>query len=216
MILSEKGINKMREEFKRELLEEVYKLGFRFLATNVDGNDCVFKVKPERDEGRWLDKARTGMYFPFSLGLTSWDDTEPKRIAELLGVNEVDWFKIPVDTKILVSIDGNLWDNRHFAKYEGGKVYAWNDGLTSWTAEDVVEWPYAKLVEEPKQEKEPTINLDGVEKGTLVKVSSDGKQWYVRPFEGVKKKNVVTKEGKTIKKWTHGKFLDNKDLAFYS
>lgn len=40
----------------------------------------------------------------------------------------VDWSKIPVDAKILVKHDNDkIWTRRHFAKYEDGKVYAWNN-----------------------------------------------------------------------------------------
>ena len=62
----------------------------------------------------------------------------------------VDWFKVPVDTKILVSDDGENWCRRYFAKYEGGRVYAFMDGATSFTgsSENLLGWAYAKLYEE--------------------------------------------------------------------
>ena len=68
---------------------------------------------------------------------------------------EVDWSKVEVDTPILVRIceDGE-WLKKYFAKYEGGKVYAWNSGCTSWTVlhdEDVAEWKYAKLAESEEE-----------------------------------------------------------------
>lgn len=64
---------------------------------------------------------------------------------------EVDWSKVEVNTPILVRIceDGE-WLKKYFAKYEGGKVYAWNSGCTSWTVlhdKDVTAWKYAKLAE---------------------------------------------------------------------
>lgn len=64
---------------------------------------------------------------------------------------EVDWTKVPVDTKILVKhTDGSMWHRRYFSKYEKGKVYAYENGKTSWTARDtdVMRWDYAKLFEE--------------------------------------------------------------------
>lgn len=64
---------------------------------------------------------------------------------------ETDWSKVEVDTPILVrySEDGDEeWLKRHFAKYENGKVYAWFDGCTSWSAEGhMVIWNHAKLAE---------------------------------------------------------------------
>lgn len=63
----------------------------------------------------------------------------------------VDWSKVPVDTKILVSCGGEEWSKRHFAKYEDGTVYAWKNGTTSFSVESKdyeTEWDYAKLYEE--------------------------------------------------------------------
>ena len=68
----------------------------------------------------------------------------------------LDWSKVPIDTKILVSEDGEYWIRRYFAKYEGGHIYAFSDGATSFTACDesecdyqgVCSWDYAKLYEE--------------------------------------------------------------------
>lgn len=71
---------------------------------------------------------------------------------------EVDWSKIPVDTKIYVK--DNIYDNwtkRYFARYEKGKIYAWNSGYTSWSAygeDDATYWKYAKLAEEEKVKNE--------------------------------------------------------------
>ena len=39
------------------------------------------------------------------------------------------------------------WLKRHFAKYENGKVYAWQVGCTSWTENIMTDWDYAKLAE---------------------------------------------------------------------
>lgn len=63
---------------------------------------------------------------------------------------EVDWSKVPVDTPIFVSNSGERWFARYFAKYKDGKVYAWGDGATSWSAcnsDDVTTWPFAHLAE---------------------------------------------------------------------
>ena len=65
-------------------------------------------------------------------------------------VEQVDWSKVKVDTPILVrdGEDGE-WQKRHFARFKNGKVYAWHDGLTSWSAIGECErsWKYAKLTE---------------------------------------------------------------------
>ena len=61
---------------------------------------------------------------------------------------EIDWSKVEVDTPILVRhrLDGE-WEKRHFAKYENGDVYAWDNGRTSWTVANEIKWKYAKLAE---------------------------------------------------------------------
>lgn len=60
---------------------------------------------------------------------------------------EVDWSKVAVDTPILVSIDNVQWYCRHFAKYENGLFYVWDDGRTSYTTDTKSTWEYAKLAE---------------------------------------------------------------------
>ena len=81
-------------------------------------------------------------------------------ISELDFEEVVDWSKVAVDTKILVSncINGAgeviEWKKRHFAKYENGIVYAWFDGQTSFTAEldgSCMDWEFAKLYEEGEE-----------------------------------------------------------------
>ena len=65
---------------------------------------------------------------------------------------EIDWYKVAVDTPILVkNSENDYWHERHFAKYVNGRVYAWNDGKTSWTEDGVIAWKYAKLAEEGRQ-----------------------------------------------------------------
>lgn len=69
---------------------------------------------------------------------------------------EVDWSKIPVDTKVLVkNSQDQEWERRYFAKYEDGKVYAFMNGVTSWSISawgDIAPWEEAKLVEDKKME----------------------------------------------------------------
>lgn len=55
----------------------------------------------------------------------------------------------PVDTKVLVSLDGNRWSKRYFAKISDGRIFAWYNGKTSWSADgEMTEWEYGKLAEE--------------------------------------------------------------------
>ena len=63
----------------------------------------------------------------------------------------VDWSKIPVDTLVEVSDDGEKFIKRHFAKYERGMIFVWGDGRSSKTAyseNDVVKWEMANIIRE--------------------------------------------------------------------
>ena len=64
----------------------------------------------------------------------------------------VDWSKVAVDTKILVSDDGENWCKRHFAKYEDGKIYVFTNGATSWVGGMTQRWKYTKLAEEAQND----------------------------------------------------------------
>lgn len=90
-----------------------------------------------------------------SVGALNWLFTEYKEEKEEL---EFDWSKVKVDTPILVrDYEGNKWIKRYFAKFEDGKVYAWQVGATSWTVDskyNVNPWKYAKLAESEEQEDE--------------------------------------------------------------
>lgn len=76
-----------------------------------------------------------------------------KEITELefKKVYDIDWSKVDVDTKILVSYDGNVWRRRYFAKYENDKVCAFVGGATSFSNRgSYISWKYAKLYKEEK------------------------------------------------------------------
>ena len=72
---------------------------------------------------------------------------------------KIDWSKIKIDTPILVRNDeSDKWLKRYFAKYEGGVVYAWKSGRTSWTEDCMIEWGYAKLAESEEEKNESKTN----------------------------------------------------------
>ena len=77
------------------------------------------------------------------------------KIAELDFEEVIDWSKVPVDTKIEVRVsEHNEWNKRHFAKFENGFIYAWDNGKTSFTSNTKVSytsWQQAKLYEEGEE-----------------------------------------------------------------
>lgn len=79
--------------------------------------------------------------------LRKWLDSEyvePKK-------EEVDWSKVMIGTPVLVSDDNEIWWKRHFAYYRDKRIWVFNNGLTSWTVNDLSEvngWKYGKLLED--------------------------------------------------------------------
>ena len=74
----------------------------------------------------------------------------------------VDGSKVPIDTPILVrDLENEKWTKRHFAKYEGGKVYAFRNGGTSWSGCWPVCWEQAKLATDDELNKNSILRADG-------------------------------------------------------
>ena len=61
----------------------------------------------------------------------------------------VDWSKVPIDTPVLASCDGERWYRRYFAGMRDGKPETYDVGATSWSANDnrTCVWKYMKLAE---------------------------------------------------------------------
>lgn len=61
----------------------------------------------------------------------------------------VDWSKVPIDTPVLVSSDGEIWYRRYFAGVRDGKLETYNSGATSWSVDDnrTCVWKYMRLAE---------------------------------------------------------------------
>ena len=98
----------------------------------------------------WLKDKKTQEVIEDNLTL---DEILQMEFEEIVNV---DWSKVQLDTKILVSGDGKDWYRRYFAKYENGFIYAFPDGISSFTAcykpecgyRRVCAWKYGKLYEE--------------------------------------------------------------------
>lgn len=73
----------------------------------------------------------------------------------------VDWSKVPIDTPILVrDLENEKWTKRHFAKYEGGKVYAFRNGGTSWSGCWPVCWEQANLATDDELNENSILRED--------------------------------------------------------
>lgn len=117
----------------REQIERFARMGQK-VAVKKDTNEIV----PCVDVGSGCDNCLFGNYGSCAQKAMAWAD------AEYIEPN-VNWYKVAVDTPILVSDDNEDWYRRHFAKYENGLVYAWDAGKTSYTTDATIYWEYAKL-----------------------------------------------------------------------
>ena len=142
------------------LLEEYKEPETDWSKVEVDTPIMVRVNENKEWERRYFAKYQNGIVYAWNSGCTSWTTHRmtacmtPWIYAKLAEEEkeckepEVDWNKVKVDTPILVRQGKNgEWLERHFAKYENGDVYAWDNGRTSWTIANEIKWKYAKLAE---------------------------------------------------------------------
>lgn len=133
-----------KEKYAKELLDILCETG---------ETPAMVKGKLVACDHTTCDECKFGKHTMFcSEKFTNWAKAEYE-------VPEVDWTKVPVDTKILVrnSIDQE-WLKRHFSHFDGiaGKVRAFAAGDTSWSADErhsTVMWEYAKIADPDEREK---------------------------------------------------------------
>lgn len=119
------------KEGRKWLLQKLYDNGIKYIAYSpFYGGHVGMKETP-----RISDK---GEVFNHELILITLGDILPDfndhnwlDIGKYLGV--IDWSKIPVDTPIKVQRGNGVVVNRHFATYDNGNVYYYQDGRTSWS-----------------------------------------------------------------------------------
>ena len=99
----------------------------------IDGD--LYYMNPSINYGSYM---RSGMEYNFAKELDFTEYTPP-----------TDWSKVEVDTKVLVSENGTIWIKRYFARYKNNRCYVYDNGATSWSAnERMSPWTYAKLYTE--------------------------------------------------------------------
>lgn len=125
-----------KKEFTDYLFKIMYELGYRKAEVIKEG---VFFYKDNTLMSTWTPRV--------PIQCTCFvDKYQCIDIGEYLDI--VDWDKVKIDTRVLVSDDGVNWHKRHFARYTCGRVYTWGYGSTSWSkgnVSDVAPWRYAKL-----------------------------------------------------------------------
>lgn len=154
MRIEERGCSMITDEQGKEwLFQRLYDAGWLYIVADNYDNVYLTNEKPSMFDG--VDEVRISSCEK-AMGASAFKSILPKlnrneciSIAEELGI--VDWSKVPVDTKILVSCDGCNWFKKYFAKVQNGEIYAWDNGSTSWSVSNkeycVTWWRYAKLAE---------------------------------------------------------------------
>lgn len=115
------------------LLEELLKAGYVELF-NYEGEVYAINLCGEAIKHRkfpFINLARKDtIYLPMLSHLIT-GERESISIAQLLGI--VEWGKVKVDTPVIMhNSKGDYY--AHFCKYENGKIYIYQSGITSWTA----------------------------------------------------------------------------------
>lgn len=121
------------EKYKDEILE-IVNSGSN-IALDIDGNKVIACKNLSCENCEFQDEPDCTQSFV-------------KWLYEEYEEPPIDWSTVAVDTKILVSKDGNHWSKRYFAKRKGGRFYTWYQGATSWSTDRMEAWDYAKLAEE--------------------------------------------------------------------
>ena len=126
------------EQGRKWLMQKLYDRGYRYIF-RANNHKLYITVSRPVLVGGDINDPDNGYYCQADCGLTArltsticpcFDDVRGFiSIAEELGV--IDWAKVPVDTPILVQKKVEL--KRHFAKFENGFVYYYDNGRTSWT-----------------------------------------------------------------------------------
>lgn len=129
-----------KKDFTDTLFKAMYEFGYR-KAEIVKGR--IFFYKEDTLMGVWVPRVQVEC-------TCFTDEQQYIDIGEYIGI--IDWSKVPVDTPILVRDFEHLnWERRYFAKAQNGKVFAWDGGATSWSANNnkycFTSWQYAKLAE---------------------------------------------------------------------
>lgn len=119
------------KEGRKWLLQKLYDNGIKYIAYSpfYGGYVGVKEMPIISGKGEVVNDTKTVITLH---GLLP-DFNEPNYldIGKYLGI--VDWSRVPVDTPIKVQRTDSVVVNRHFATYDNGNVYYYQDGRTSWS-----------------------------------------------------------------------------------
>ena len=144
---------------------DVIKTENLFKSYVSDGLELTLILK---DDLLWLQHKKTGQVIETICGVNE--------LLEMDFVEYIDWCNESIDTKLLVSNDGETWEKRHFAGFKNGCVHCFQFGQTSFTGYTTdSSWKYARIY------REPTVdNVDDVIRiEDVMKLENEGKIYKV-------------------------------------
>lgn len=120
------------KEGRNWLLQKLYDRGFKYIFhSGVLGGYLAVKQPPKiKNNHTYVDGSFERIDILSDL-IPDFNEPNYLDIGKYLGI--FDWSKIPVDTPIMVKVNGR-YINRHFAGYQDNRVFFYRDGKTSWTA----------------------------------------------------------------------------------
>lgn len=119
------------KEGRKWLLQKLYDNGIKYIAYSPFYGGYVGVKETPIISGKGEVVNDTKIVITLQGLLPDFNEPNYLDIGKHLGI--IDWSKIPVDTPIMVKING-MYIHMHFASYQDNRVYFYKDGKTSWTA----------------------------------------------------------------------------------
>lgn len=130
-----------KEKYAKEILDVVCLTGKRPALVHGNIYGCI---------NTFCERCRFGGSSNCTTQFIKWVKEEYKE-------PEIDWTKVPVDTKILVrDYKDSSWYKAHFASYKDGKPFAFPWGRSSWTTTpsmSPIAWSYTEIADPEERKK---------------------------------------------------------------
>ena len=129
-------------EFRKFVLRDLIKMGYKYIARNKDGAIFAYSIKPTKRRKAWILAFASVDDIYQNISLVSciftdieWTNVEPFRIPY------TNWKEVPVDTPVVYTSATGKNYAMHFCKYdkENDRVVLYTDGRTSFTEQGVME-----------------------------------------------------------------------------
>ena len=129
-------------EFRKFVLKDLIKEGYKYIARDKDGAIFAYSRKPNRQDEAWyLDEVLNDDIYQ-NISLVSriftdieWEDVEPFRIPY------TNWKEVHVDTPVVYTSDNGRKYIQYFCKYDeaNDRVVLYTAGRTSLTEQGIME-----------------------------------------------------------------------------